>query len=91
MMKIAFSGGRRLSQIPYLDVFLLKGSADGICAGVCIAGTDVDLFCGAGVCAVVINAVGYVAGNAAVCVAGLAGLFIGIGVHHSKIPFRLKN
>jgi hypothetical protein len=40
----------------------------------------------------VIDAVGYVAGNAVVFVAGLAGLFIGMcGVHNSKNPFRLKN
>lgn len=74
--------------IPYLDIFLLKGSADGVCAGVCVAGADVDFFSGAGIGAVMIDAVGYVTGNAIVCVACLTGLFIGIGVHHSKIPFR---
>ena len=85
MMKIAFSGGRRLSQIPYLDVLLLKGSADGICAGVCIAGTDVDFFGGTGAGTVVIYAVGYIAGNTDVLMAGFAGLFRRIVVHFFKI------
>ena len=65
---------------------LLEGSADGVCAGVCIAGTNIDLFCGAGACAVVVNTVGNIAGNAAVGVAGLTGLFVGIHcVHEFKI------
>lgn len=66
-------------------VFLLEGCADGICAGGRIAGTDVDLFGGAGAGAVVVYAVGHVAGNAGVLVAGLTGLFRRIVVHGFKI------
>ena len=65
---------------------LLEGCTNGVCAGVCIAGTYIDLFCGAGACAVVVNAVGNVAGNAAVGVTGLTGFFVGIHcVHEFKI------
>lgn len=67
--------------------FLLEGSADGICAGGSIAGTDVDLFSGAGVGAIMIYAVGYITANAFVTSAGLAGLFIGL---HNKNSFRFK-
>lgn len=67
--------------------FLLEGSADGICAGGSVAGADVDLFSGASVGAVVIYAVGYVARNAFIASAGLAGLFIGL---HNKNSFRFK-
>ena len=67
--------------------FLLEGSADGICAGGSIAGADVDLFSGAGVGAIVVYAVGYVAANAFVASAGFAGLFIGL---HNKNSFRFK-
>ena len=67
--------------------FLLEGSADGICARGSIAGADVDLFSGAGVGAIVVYAVGYVAANAFVASAGLAGLFIGL---HNKNSFRFK-
>ena len=68
---------------------LLEGCTNGVCAGVCIAGTYVDLFCGAGACAVVVNAVGNVAGNAAVCVAGLTGFFMGIHCVHELKSFQL--
>ena len=62
-------------------VFLLEGCADGVCAGGCIAGADVDFFSGAGACAVVISAVGHVAGNAVVFFAGFTGFFRRIVVH----------
>ena len=62
-------------------VFLLEGCADGVCAGGCIAGTDVDLFRCAGAGAVMICAVGYVAGNAVVFFTGFAGFFRRIVVH----------
>jgi hypothetical protein len=60
---------------------LLEGCADRIRAGGCVAGTDVDLFRGTGVGAVVINAIGDVAGNAVVFLAGFAGFFGRILVH----------
>ena len=72
-------------------VLLLEGRADGVCAGGRIAGTDVDLFSGAGAGAVVIYAVGDVTGNTVVLVAGLAGLFRGIVVHSFQNPFNPKN
>ena len=72
--------------------FLLKGCADGICAGVCVAGAYVDLFRGAGGGAVVINTVCHIAGNAIVGMAGFTGLFVGVhGVHKLKILSGLKN
>ena len=69
-------------------VLLLEGRADSVCAGGRIAGTDVDLFSGAGAGAVVIYAVGDVAGNTVVLV---AGLFRGIVVHSFQNPFNPKN
>jgi hypothetical protein len=62
---------------------LLEGCTNGICAGGCVAGADIDLFGCAGACAVVIDAVGYVAGNTMVFFAGLTGSFGGIVVHRS--------
>ena len=70
--------------------FLLEGCADGVRAGGRVAGTDVDLFRGAGACAVVISAVGHVAGNAVVFFAGLAGFFRRIVVHGCS-SFQSKN
>lgn len=67
--------------------FLLEGSADGICAGGSVAGADINFFSGASVGTVVIYAVGYVARNAFIAFAGLAGLFIGL---HNKNSFRFK-
>ena len=64
--------------------FLLEGCADGIRAGGCIAGADVDLFSGANACAVVVNAIGDVAGNAGILMTGLTGFF-GRIVHNLKI------
>ena len=61
--------------------FLLEGCADGVCAGGRVAGADVDLFSRTGAGAVVIRAVGYVAGNAVIFFAGLAGVFRRIVVH----------
>ena len=61
-------------------VLLLEGRADGVCAGGRIAGTDVDLFSGAGAGAVVIYAVGNVANNAVVAFAGVLFIF---AVHHN--------
>ena len=70
--------------------FLLEGSADGICAGGSIAGADVDLFSRTGAGAVVIRAVGYIAGNAVIFFAGLAGFFRRIVVHDGS-SFQSKN
>ena len=70
--------------------FLLKGCANGICAGGCVAGTDVDLFGGTGAGAVVIYAIGYVTGNTVVFFAGLAGFFRRIVVHDGS-SFQSKN
>jgi hypothetical protein len=60
---------------------LLEGCADGVCAGGCVAGADVDLFSRTGAGAVVIRAVGYIAGNAVIFFAGLAVFFRRIVVH----------
>ena len=70
--------------------FLLEGCADGIRTGGCVAGADVDLFCRAGAGAVMVCAVGYVAGNAVVFFAGFAGSFGRIVVHGS-LSFQSKN
>ena len=70
--------------------FLLEGCADGIRTGGCVAGADVDLFCRAGAGAVMVCAVGYVAGNAVVFFAGFAGLFRRIVVH-DLVSFQSKN
>ena len=69
---------------------MLEGCANGIRAGGGVAGADVDLFGCAGACAVVINAVGYVAGNTVVFFAGLAGFFRRIVVHDGS-SFQSKN
>ena len=69
--------------------FLLEGCADGIRTGGCVAGADVDLFCCAGAGAVMVCAVGYVAGNAVVFFAGFAGLFRRIVVH-DLVSFQSK-
>ena len=69
--------------------FLLEGCADGVRAGGCIAGADVDLFCRAGAGAVMVCAVGYVAGNAVVFFTGFAGLFRRI-VIHDLVSFQSK-
>lgn len=69
--------------------FLLEGCTNGFCAGGCVAGTYVDFFCGAGVCAVVIYAVGYVTAYAVITSAGFAGLFRRFHVH-IRIPFYIK-
>ena len=69
--------------------FLLEGCADGIRTGGCVAGADVDLFCRAGAGAVMVCAVGYVAGNAVVFFAGFAGLFRRIVVH-DLVSFQSK-
>ena len=69
------------------DVFLLEGCANGICAGICVAGAYVDFFCGAGIGAVMVDAVGDVAGNTVVGVAGFAGLFLRIVHVHFENPF----
>ena len=47
----------------FSDVSLLKGGADRIGAGGCIAGTDCDLFCGAVAVAVMVDTVAYIAGD----------------------------
>ena len=69
--------------------FLLEGCADRIRAGRRIAGTHVDLFCRAGAGAIVIYAVGHVAGNTLVFSAGFAGLFRRIVVH-DRLSFPSK-
>ena len=68
---------------------MLKGCANGICAGGCVAGTDIDLFGSAGARAVMVNAVGYVTGNTVVFFAGFAGSFGRIVVHGS-LSFQSK-
>ena len=68
---------------------MLEGCANGIRAGGCIAGADVDLFGSAGACAVMIDAVGYIAGNTVVFFAGFTGSFGGIVVHRS-LSFQSK-
>ena len=68
---------------------MLEGCANGIRAGGGVAGADVDLFGCAGACAVVINAVGYVAGNTVIFFAGFTGSFRGIVVHRS-LSFQSK-
>ena len=70
--------------------FLLEGCADGVCAGGRVAGSDVDLFSRTGAGAVVIRAVGYVAGNAVIFFAGVAGFFRRIVVHDGS-SFQSKN
>ena len=60
-------------------VLLFESSADCVCAGRCIAGSYVDGFCRAGGAAVVVNAVGYVANNAVVALAGVLFIFM---IHH---------
>lgn len=60
---------------------LLEGGANGIGGGGGVVGAYVDLFCGAGVAAVVIGAVGDVTADALIGVAGLATRFVGIFVH----------
>lgn len=70
--------------------FLFEGCADGVRAGGCVTGTDVDLFSGTGAGSVVIYAVGYVAGNAVIFFAGLTGLFRRIVVHEDS-SFQSKN
>lgn len=62
-------------------VFLFEGRADGLGAGGCVAGADVDFFCCAGAGTVMINTIGHVAGNTAVLMTGLTGLFGRIVVH----------
>ena len=69
---------------------MLEGCADGVCAGGCVAGAYVDFCCCAGVGTIVINAVGYITGNAFVLVAGFAGFFGRIVVHSFKI-LSIKN
>ena len=69
---------------------MLKGCANGIRAGGCVAGTDIDLFGSAGARAVMVNAVGYVTGNTVVFFAGFAGSFGRIVVHGS-LSFQSKN
>ena len=72
-----------------LNASLLEGCADRICAGGCVAGADVDLFSRTGAGAVVIRAVGYVAGNTVIFFAGFTGSFGGIVVHRS-LSFQSK-
>ena len=69
---------------------MLEGCADGVRAGGCVAGTDVDLFSRTGAGAIVVRTVGYVAGNAVVFFAGLAGFFRRIVVHGCS-SFQSKN
>ena len=71
-------------------VFLLEGCANGIRTGGGVARADVDLFGGAGACAVMVYAVGYVAGNTVVFFAGFTGSFRGIVIHHGS-SFQSKN
>ena len=71
-------------------VFLLEGCANGIRAGGGVAGADVDLFGGAGACAVMVYAIGYVAGNTVVFFAGFTGSFRGIVIHRGS-SFQSKN
>ena len=60
-------------------VFLLERCADCVCAGCRVAGTYVDGFrCASGV-AVVVNAIGNVANNAAIAFASVLFIFF---VHH---------
>ena len=70
--------------------FLLEGCTDGVRAGGCVAGADVDFFCRAGAGAVVVRAVGDVAGNAVIFLAGLTGFFRRIVVH-DRSSFPSKN
>ena len=69
---------------------MLEGCADGVCAGGCVAGADVDFFSCAGAGAVVVRAVGYVTGNAVIFFAGFAGFFRRIVVHGCS-SFQSKN
>ena len=63
---------------------LLERRADCVCAGRCVAGADIDFFCCASGVAVVVNAIGNVANNAAVAFAGVLFIFF---VHHfQKTP-----
>jgi hypothetical protein len=59
---------------------LLERCADRVCAGGSVAGADVDLFGCAGGAAVVVNAVGNVANDAAVAAASVLFIFM---VHHN--------
>ena len=61
-------------------VLLLEGRADGVCAGGRIAGAYVDLFGCASGAAIVVNAVGNVANDAAVAAAGVLFIFM---IHHN--------
>ena len=70
--------------------FLFERCANGIRTGGCVAGTDVDLFCGAGACAVVVYAIGNVAGNPVVFFTGFAGSFGRIVIHCGS-SFQSKN
>ena len=77
---------RKSKQKIHLAVYFLKGRlfcallfercADRVCAGRCIAGAYVDLFCRAGGVAVVVNAVGNVANDAAVAMASVLFIFM---------------
>ena len=70
-------------------MFLFECCADGVCAGGCIAGADIDFFSSASAGAVVIYAVGNIAGNAGVLMTSFAGLF-GRIVHNIQNPFNQK-
>jgi hypothetical protein len=59
---------------------LLERCADRVCAGGSVAGADVDLFGCAGGAAVVVNAVGNVANDAAVAAASVLFIFM---IHHN--------
>ena len=69
---------------------MLEGCANGIRAGGCVAGADVDFFGGTGAGAVMVNAIGYVAGNPVVFFAGFAGSFGRIVIHRGS-SFQSKN
>ena len=69
---------------------MLEGGANGICARSCIARTDIDFFGSTCAGAVVIYAVGNVAGNTVVFFAGFAGFFRRIVIHCGS-SFQSKN
>ncbi len=69
---------------------MLEGGADGIRAGGCVAGTDVNFFGGTGAGTVMVYAVGNVTGNTVVFFAGFTGSF-GRIVIHLGLSFQSKN
>ena len=69
---------------------LLEGCAHCVCAGCCVAGAYVDFFSRAGAGAIMVCAVGDIAGNTVVFFAGSAGFFRRIVVH-DLLSFQSKN